>query len=111
MNINVHEKILAEHSKSFNWASKLLPKEERNSIALLYFFCRTLDDVADEKGRDNSTILNNIKELIINEASTEKKINDFQGLHNTYQILGLNKEISIHLLDGLIFELLNLFVI
>ena len=73
MNVNTHEKILAENSKSFNWASKLFPKEERNSIALLYFFCRTLDDVADEEGRDNSTLLNNIKELIINETSSEKK--------------------------------------
>ena len=104
MNVNTHEKILAENSKSFNWASKLFPKEERNSIALLYFFCRTLDDVADEEGRDNSTLLNNIKELIINETNKEKKINDFQGLYNTYQTLGLNKEISIHLLDGLIFD-------
>ena len=77
MNVNTHEKTLAENSKSFNWASKLFPKEERNSIALLYFFCRTLDDVADEKGRDNSTLLNNIKELIINETSSEKKINDY----------------------------------
>ena len=34
----------------------------------------------------------------------KKKINDFQGLYNTYQTLGLNKEISIHLLDGLIFD-------
>ena len=82
MNVNTHEKTLAENSKSFNWASKLFPKEERNSIALLYFFCRTLDDVADEKGRDNSTLLNNIKELIINETSFEKKINDFRGLYN-----------------------------
>ena len=42
MNVNTHEKTLAENSKSFNWASKLFPKEERNSIALLYFFVEHL---------------------------------------------------------------------
>ena len=99
---SANEEILRKHSKSFNWASKLFPKKRRSSIALLYFFCRTLDDVADEKGKNNSHILNDFKESIINEAVPRKSSNNFDRLHSAYQNLRLNKEVSIHLLDGLI---------
>src|SRR5215207_5218412 len=42
------EKITAEHSKSFHFASGLLPEEKRSAVRALYAFCRTVDDVVDE---------------------------------------------------------------
>ena len=42
------EKITAEHSKSFYFASALLPEEKRSAVRALYAFCRTVDDVVDE---------------------------------------------------------------
>ena len=42
------EKLTAEHSKSFYFASGLLPEEKRSAVRALYAFCRTVDDIVDE---------------------------------------------------------------
>jgi phytoene synthase len=42
------EKITAEHSRSFHFASGLLPEEKRSAVRALYAFCRTVDDIVDE---------------------------------------------------------------
>lgn len=42
------EAITAAHSKSFHFASGLLPEEKRSAIRALYAFCRTVDDIVDE---------------------------------------------------------------
>ena len=49
------ERITADHSKSFHFASGLLPEEKRSATRALYAFCRTVDDIVDESaetGRD-----------------------------------------------------------
>jgi phytoene synthase len=40
--------ITAEHSKSFYFASGLLPEEKRLAVRALYAFCRTVDDIVDK---------------------------------------------------------------
>jgi 15-cis-phytoene synthase len=42
------EKITAQHSKSFYFASGLLPEEKRAAVRALYAFCRKVDDIVDE---------------------------------------------------------------
>ena len=42
------EVITADHSKSFYFASALLPEEKRSAVRALYAFCRTVDDIVDE---------------------------------------------------------------
>jgi phytoene synthase len=42
------ETITAAHSKSFHFASGLLPEEKRSAARALYAFCRTVDDIVDE---------------------------------------------------------------
>ena len=42
------EKITFQHSKSFYFASGLLPEEKRSAVRALYAFCRTVDDIVDE---------------------------------------------------------------
>jgi 15-cis-phytoene synthase len=42
------EKITSQHSKSFYYASGLLPEEKRSAVRALYAFCRTVDDIVDE---------------------------------------------------------------
>jgi len=42
------EKITAQHSKSFYFASGLLPEAKRSAVRALYAFCRTVDDIVDE---------------------------------------------------------------
>lgn len=42
------EQLTAEHSRSFFFASGLLPEEKRSAVRALYAFCRTVDDIVDE---------------------------------------------------------------
>ncbi|PWB74163.1 MAG: squalene synthase [Anaerolineales bacterium] len=46
------EAITARHSKSFHFASGLLPEEKRSAVRALYAFCRTVDDIVDESADD-----------------------------------------------------------
>jgi phytoene synthase len=41
-------RILAQHARSFRWASVLLPRHMAYEAALAYAFCRIADDTADE---------------------------------------------------------------
>ncbi|MCK6546090.1 phytoene/squalene synthase family protein [Myxococcota bacterium] len=45
----VCEETLARNSKSFHFASRFLPRANRADAALLYTFCRAVDDAADER--------------------------------------------------------------
>ncbi|HMB21935.1 MAG TPA: phytoene/squalene synthase family protein [Anaerolineales bacterium] len=50
------EKITSQHSKSFHFASGLLPEEKRLAVRALYAFCRTVDNIVDSSsnaGRDS----------------------------------------------------------
>jgi len=38
---------LSIYAKSFNWAGFFLPKKTYQKCSLLYDFCRTVDDIAD----------------------------------------------------------------
>lgn len=42
------DKITSQHSRSFYFASGLLPEEKRAAVRALYAFCRTVDDIVDE---------------------------------------------------------------
>ncbi len=50
------EKITASHSKSFYFASGLLPEEKRSAVRALYAFCRTVDDIVDESSDDERDV-------------------------------------------------------
>src|SRR5688500_4624201 len=41
------EAVIAEHGKTFNMASSLLPRPKRRAIRALYAFCRTADNIVD----------------------------------------------------------------
>ena len=43
--------LLKKHAKSFYWASFFLSKETFNKCSSLYNFCRTLDDIVDDKNK------------------------------------------------------------
>jgi phytoene synthase len=57
---------LAIFAKSFNWAGFFLPKKIYEDSAILYAFCRVLDDIADEKTSLDSKIkkFNEMRKLL-----------------------------------------------
>ena len=85
---------LSIYAKSFNWAGFFLPKETYLKCSNLYDFCRTLDNIADDKGeidvklRRLLSFKNNFKNqefqspviknmwLLINEYNISTKIVD-----------------------------------
>lgn len=44
------EEVTSLHSRSFYWASQLLPASERQAVRALYAFCRVTDDIVDQPG-------------------------------------------------------------
>ena len=46
MNHDAHQ-VMAHHSKSFSLAAKLLPPRCRDAIAVVYAYCRHVDDAID----------------------------------------------------------------
>lgn len=55
---------LAHHSRSFSFASKLLPRDLGRRIARVYAFCRFTDDLADEPTRCGASKLELIDEWV-----------------------------------------------
>ncbi|MGD8992121.1 MAG: phytoene/squalene synthase family protein [Desulfobacterales bacterium] len=43
------QKTMARHAKSFTWAARLFPRQTATDVAVLYAFCRHVDDVADHQ--------------------------------------------------------------
>jgi len=65
---------MAEHSKSFYFASRFLPADQRKSVAALYAVCRLSDDIVDEapEGITNDQIhyeLDKLKQTITKLAN------------------------------------------
>jgi len=60
------ERITSAHSKSFYFASALLPEEKRSAVRALYAFCRTVDDIVDEaaSAKDRESALDYWRQIV-----------------------------------------------
>ena len=52
--MNKNQSLISKHAKSFSWAGFFLSKETFRKCSILYDFCRTVDDIADEDGELNA---------------------------------------------------------
>lgn len=57
--------VLSTHARSFRWAQKFLPAEGRDDAAVVYAFCRLVDDLADEAA--DETVANVELNLVLDE--------------------------------------------
>ena len=66
---------LALFAKSFNWAGFFLPRKIYNDCAMLYAFCRNLDDIADEKNHLDTKIekFNKVKNFFKKSFNLDNK--------------------------------------
>lgn len=48
MNAAEAQRVLATHGRSFRWAQRFLPRRAAADAAVVYAFCREVDDLADE---------------------------------------------------------------
>ena len=79
---------LSIYAKSFNWAGFFLPKKIYLKCSTLYDFCRTIDNIADDKGDSNV------------------KKNDFLNFKNNFN----NKNYNNHIIKNM-WDLINEFKI
>ena len=94
--------LLSKHARSFYWAGFFLSKKTYNKCSILYDFCRTLDDIADNeidleikkkifsdfkssflKKKYNNPIIKNIWNLLEQENISPKVVYDlFDGVES-----------------------------
>jgi phytoene synthase len=97
-----NQSLISKHAKSFSWAGFFLSKETFKKCSILYDFCRTVDDIADEDGPLNvkkkkffefksefknkkfsNNIIKNIHKLLEEEDISHKIVNDlFDGIES-----------------------------
>ena len=114
-----NQSLIAKHAKSFNWAGFFLSKETFRKCSVLYDFCRTVDDIADEDGQldikkkkffefksefknknFSNNIIKNIHKLLKEEDISHKIVNDlFDGVESDLKIevnLNTKKDLLIY---------------
>lgn len=82
MDIINNKKIISQHSKSFFWASRFLPRDVLEKVINIYSYCRLHDDIVDE-GK---------------EITESEKMQDLKDIIRSY---GVSQEIIQQLLDGI----------
>jgi phytoene synthase len=80
----VAQDILKKHAKSFYFAGLLLDRKTLNDAAILYAFCRQLDDAADQE--DQQDQLGYLIADYKKEAPDDLINKEFRKLQNTYQL-------------------------
>ena len=80
-------KTLARHGKSFSWATHLFSRDTAADVAILYDFCRQVDDIADNaKNGKASQLLEQIGADLKADRSLYPFVNAFIDLRRRYQI-------------------------
>ena len=91
--------LLEKHAKSFYWAGFFLTKEIFDKCSSLYNFCRTLDDLADDKDRLD---LKRKKFFKFKENFINKNFNNpiIKEMWSIIESENISKNIVIDLFDG-----------
>jgi phytoene synthase len=94
-----NQNYLSIYAKSFNWAGFFLPKKTYRECSILYDFCRTIDNIADEDGGLDikKTNLLNFKNSFINKNYENSIIKNMWDLINHFNI---SQKIINDLFDG-----------
>ncbi len=101
---------LSIYAKSFNWAGFFLPKKIYSECSLLYDFCRTIDDIADQ----DSELDFKIKQFKKFKVNFTNKDFSNQTIKNMYKVIDdhqISKRIIYDLFDGVESDLKNEVVI
>ena len=95
-----NQSLISKHAKSFSWAGFFLSKETFNKCSILYDFCRTVDDIADQD------IQLDVKKKKFLEFKSEFKNKNFsnniiKNIHILLDEKGISHKIVNDLFDGI----------
>jgi phytoene synthase len=101
-----NQSLISKHAKSFSWAGFFLSKETFKKCSVLYDFCRTVDDIADEDGQLDA------KKKKFFEFKSEFKNKSFsnniiKNIHKLLEEEGISHIIVNDLFDGIESDLKN----
>lgn len=103
---NTESKIISlskDHYENFPVSSFIVPKEFRNDIAIIYWFARTADDIADEGKISDQKRLNSLDEFekeLCRSLKGKSQITEFNILAETIRLNSINPEYFISLLSA-----------
>ena len=97
---------LKMYAKSFNWAGFFLPKKIYKKCSSLYDFCRTIDDIADQKLTLDIKI-KKFKEFKNNFKNKDSNNHIIKNMHELINDTGISKKIVYDLFDGIESDLKN----
>ena len=95
---NCH-RILSRHARSFSWAARLLPKKMYDEAAILYAFCRVVDDAVDtaDNQEDARQSIRYLTAELLSDTPEQPIIRAFKEINHTYPLSILAAQ---HLIDG-----------
>ena len=97
---------LKMYAKSFNWAGFFLPKKIYIKCSALYDFCRTIDDIADQKLTLDIKI-KQFKQFKDNFKNKDSNNHIIKNMHELINDTGISKKIVYDLFDGIESDLKN----
>ena len=102
--------LIKKHAKSFYWASIFLPKQVFKKCSSLYNFCRTLDDIVDDKNDIETRKINflNFKKKFENKNFKDPIIKEMWSIIYSEKI---STKIVYDLFDGVETDLVNKLII
>jgi len=101
-----NQSLISKHAKSFSWAGVFLSKETFKKCSILYDFCRTIDDIADEDGQLDTKK----KKFLKFKSEFKKKIfsnNIIKNIHKLLEEEGISHKVVNDLFDGVESDLKN----
>jgi len=93
------DSLLFRHAKTFYWAGLFLPKDTLKKCSHLYDFCRTLDDIADQKKK----LSFKKKQFKIFKTKFKERSNSLPVIKNIWRLIdkeNISKKIVLDLFDG-----------
>ncbi len=109
--------VMSKHGKSFYFASMIFSRDTINKVALLYAFCRFVDDAADElKQEDSIKILSEVRKLTAHNNESLAPLNPLKSVNgssikclskviSTLESYGVQRKQMIELIEGAEFEI------
>ena len=95
---------LSIYAKSFSWAGFFLPKKIYQKCSVLYDFCRSLDNIADQDLDLNTKIkqFNEFKEKFLSKNSNDQIV---KLMHELIHSCEISEKIVYDLFDGIEYDL------
>tara|TARA_B110000444_G_scaffold131375_1_gene123423 strand:- start:64 stop:918 length:855 start_codon:yes stop_codon:yes gene_type:complete len=101
-----NQSLISKHAKSFSYAGFFLSKETFRKCSILYDFCRTVDDIADEDGRLDTKKKKFLK--FKSEFKNKNTSNDIiKNIHKLLEEVGISHKIINDLFNGIESDLKN----